>query len=83
MNGFLYILLSYKDNKTYTGSTNDLPGRIEKHNCGLVKSTKYRRPLKLVYKEIFPSLREARVREQYFKSCSGRKKLKELLKDKF
>ncbi|MFH2136609.1 MAG: GIY-YIG nuclease family protein [Patescibacteria group bacterium] len=82
MNGFVYILLSYKDGKTYTGSTDNLKRRLTEHNSGKVVSTKNRRPLKLIYEEAFSSLRDARAREQYFKNCAGRKKLKELLKDK-
>ena len=76
---YVYILFSSKDNKTYTGSTPDLERRLEEHNNGQVQSTKNRRLLKLIYKEYFENLIDARTKEKYYKTCAGRKKLKELL----
>ena len=76
---YVYIFFSSKDNKTYTGSTPDLERRLEEHNNGQVQSTKNRRPLKLIYKEYFENLIDARTKEKYYKTCAGRKKLKELL----
>lgn len=75
MKGCLYVLFSLKDNKTYTGSTDNLDRRLYEHNSGLVFSTKNRLPLKLIYYENFKNLSEARKKEKYFKTCSGRKKL--------
>ncbi len=43
---YVYIL-KCSDNKLYTGCTNDLKERIERHNKGRVPATKNRRPLKL------------------------------------
>lgn len=82
MRGFVYILISLKDKKTYTGSTDNLEKRLSEHNSGKVKSTKNKAPLRLIYSESFQTLKEARVREKYFKGCSGRKKLKDILKNK-
>ena len=48
---YTYVLQSLKDHKYYYGFTNNLKSRIEQHNKGQVESTKYRRPLKLVYFE--------------------------------
>jgi putative endonuclease len=80
--GYLYILLSQKDCRTYTGSTDNIERRLKQHNDGLVKSTKNRTPLRLIYVETYTSLREARYMEKYYKSCAGRKKLKQILEDK-
>ena len=63
-----YVLKSKKDNKLYIGSTENFKRRFNEHCLGLVKSTRNRRPLKLVYKEEWPTKKEATVRERYFKS---------------
>ncbi|MBI2122482.1 MAG: GIY-YIG nuclease family protein [Candidatus Sungbacteria bacterium] len=77
---FVYILLSSKDGRTYTGYTKDLNNRLQKHNNGEVKATKYRRPLKILLSEKFTNSQEAKKRELWWKSSSGRKKLKEFFK---
>ena len=79
---YLYILKSLKDNNLYVGTTIDLEKRIEKHNSGYVKSTKYRRPLKLVYNKYFDTLSEARKKEWEFKYTPWGGKLKKELVSK-
>lgn len=76
MKGWVYLLLSQKDNKTYLGSTTDLDTRINEHNSGLCRSTKFRRPLKLIYSEKYDEIRNARNRERFLKTKLGRKELK-------
>lgn len=76
----VYILQSRKDKKTYTGYTKDIVVRLQKHNSGQVASTKHRRPLKLLFSEEFETVQEAKRRELWWKSSSGRKKLKEFFK---
>ncbi len=70
---------SDKDNKTYVDYTNDLQGRLKKHNSDHVKFTKFKRPLKLLFHEEFNTSVEARKRELYWKSGGGRRKLKDML----
>lgn len=77
----IYILLSLKDNKTYTGSTNSIDRRICEHSAGFVTATKNRLPIKLIYAEDAIDEISARKKEKYYKSCAGRKKLKIILKD--
>ena len=67
MIGYTYVLKSLKDNKLYIGSTTDLDRRVDEHNSGKNKSTKYRRPFILVYSERFDTITEARFREKVFK----------------
>jgi len=74
---FVYILQSLKDGRTYVGYTPDLEKRLVKHNAGWVRSTKYRRPLKLLFSEKFKTSQEAKKRELYWKSGGGRRKLKD------
>lgn len=73
----VYILQSLKDNRTYTGYTNNFERRFLQHNSGLVKSTKYRIPFKFLFKEEYKTIKEAKARELYWKSGAGRNKLKE------
>lgn len=72
----LYVLLSEKDRRTYVGSTTNFEARLSLHNSGRVKSTKHRKPFKVLFTEEFEILKEARKREQYYKSGAGRRKLK-------
>lgn len=64
---YVYVLKSKKDNKIYIGLTNDLRKRLIEHNQELSKSTKYRRPLMLIYYEAYVSLKDAQIREKKLK----------------
>jgi len=75
---FVYVLRSLKDHKRYIGSTDNLIRRVNEHNDGLVKSTKNRRPLILIYSEEFNTKSEALKREKFFKSGYGRSFLKKI-----
>jgi len=68
---FVYILKSLKDGKYYVGLTSDVQKRLGNHNSGLNKSTKNRRPFKLIYSESLKRRSEAREREKFLKSYSG------------
>jgi len=73
---YLYILKSLKYQKLYVGSTIDLEHRLIEHNSGLSTYTKLYLPWNIIYKEEHEDIREARKREKYFKSCAGRKFIK-------
>ena len=73
---YTYVLQSSKDDKFYIGWTVDLKSRVQKHNKGLIDSTKYRNPLKLVYFEGCLSKKQAIIREKQLKTGFGRKYLK-------
>lgn len=65
---YFYMIQSVnKPTEIYTGSTNDLKGRILQHNQGKVSSTKRYIPWRLVYYEAYLSEKDARIREQKFK----------------
>ncbi len=70
---YVYVLESLKDGKRYVGFTNDLDVRIEKHKQSLVRSTKARLPLKLIYFEASLNEQDARRRERYLKTTQGRR----------
>ena len=77
---YTYVLHSMKDNNLYYGYTKDLKKRFDLHNKGLVESTKYRHPLKLIYYEACISQKDATNREKYFKTYQGRMFLQKRLK---
>ena len=81
MKYYVYILESKKDNNLYTGYTNNLKRRLKEHNNGEVKSTKNRRPLKLVYYEFCLNKDDALHREKYLKSSWGKRYIKNRLKN--
>ena len=64
---FMYILKSLKDDDLYVGYTSNLKKRLKEHNDGLNRSTKSRRPFKLVYCECYTSEIDARERESNLK----------------
>ena len=73
---YVYILFSEQDKLLYTGYTDDLKARFEKHQKGFVKATKHRRPLKLIYYEAYAKELDARRREIYLKGGKGKSELK-------
>jgi putative endonuclease len=77
---YTYILRSKKDNKFYTGYTNNLKLRFELHQNGKVDATKNRRPLKLIYYEACLNQQDATHREKYLKTYHGKLFLRNRLK---
>ena len=75
---YVYILKSVKDGRLYKGLTTDLERRIREHNFGKTKSTKGFSPWKLIHKEEFINLSQAREREKYYKTGIGREIIKKL-----
>ncbi len=76
---FTYVLKSSTEGNFYIGQTENIEKRIEKHNKGLVLSTKRRRPFILVFEEPFESRKEAINREMYLKSLKGGNEFKKIL----
>lgn len=76
---YTYVLMSEKDGKLYTGTTNDLNKRINQHKNGLVSSTKYRLPVLQVYFETCPTKEDAFRRERNLKTGMGKQYLKNRL----
>lgn len=80
---YTYILRSKKYRELYIGYTNDLRKRLEKHNQGLVNSTKPYKPWQVVYYEACLDIEDAKRRERYFKTSQGRRLLRRRLKEYF
>lgn len=80
---YTYVLLSEKDGLFYTGYSANLEKRVSDHNNGLVYSTKFRRPLKLVYFECCLNQQDATRREKYLKSGNGKIYLRSRMRNYF
>ena len=77
---YVYILRSLKDGKFYTGYTADIERRLSEHIDGKVISTKFRRPLALVYYEVSFNKKDALHRESYLKTTYGKRYIKNRLR---
>lgn len=71
----LYIL-KCSDGSLYTGVTTDVARRFKEHRDGKgAKALRAKRPVKVVYREKFPTRGLAQAREAQIKSWTRRKKL--------
>ena len=77
---YTYILQSLKNGRYYVGSCEDKERRFHQHNSGLVKSTKFYLPWKIVYTEKYKTLQEARKREYQVKGWKKRIAIEKLIK---
>lgn len=68
----VYVLQSGKNGRYYIGCTNDMARRLDRHNAGLVKATKYTRPWSVVYTEDYADGEAARKRERWLKVQESR-----------
>lgn len=64
---YVYFIRSEKDNSIYVGLTSDLRTRLSEHNLGKTRSTKSKRPYKLIYYEAYIEKQLARKRELHIK----------------
>ncbi len=75
---YVYILLNETKTRTYTGVADDVNKRLALHNAGRVKSSRPHRPYKIAHTESFVTLSEARQKEKFYKSTTGRRRLKKM-----
>lgn len=72
---YTYLLLC-KDNSIYCGSTKDIGNPLKEHSSGgTALWTKMRRPVRLVYYEVYTLLTDARQREKQIKGWTIQKKM--------
>ncbi|MEK9200589.1 MAG: GIY-YIG nuclease family protein, partial [Patescibacteria group bacterium] len=76
---YIYLLYSHKDGNFYTGYTSDLKRRIKEHLNGEELSTKFRKPIELVYYEAYLLKPDAAAREKYLKTSMGRRVIRKQL----
>ena len=80
---YVYVLLSEKDLRMYTGYTSNLGERLKQHESGMVVATKFRLPVRLIYFEACINQRDATKREKHLKSGFGKIYLKNRLSNFF
>lgn len=78
---YVYILQSLKDFSFYVGQCDDLDYRMSKHFDGMSKYTSSKRPLRLVYFEVFNTRTEALKREKEIKKMKSKKYIVRLLSE--
>ena len=80
-NWYVYILRC-GDGTLYTGTTNDVPRRLQMHRSGRgAKYTRGRQPLELVYTEVCKDHSQALKREWQIKQLSRAEKEKLIKKE--
>ena len=70
---YVYVLRSLRDGNLYTGYTTDLRQRVADHTAGKAPSTRNRRPVQLIYYEAYLLPKDAKAREVFLKSGSGKR----------
>ncbi len=70
---FVYVLYSDGFDKHYVGLSENVDKRLKEHNERQNKSTKPYIPWRVVHLEEYKTRNEARTREKYLKSASGRR----------
>ena len=70
---FVYILFSEKSSRYYVGQTADIKDRLERHNSGRVKSSKFGIPWKVVLQIKVSNRSEAMLLENKIKKRGARR----------
>lgn len=78
---YVYLLQSERDDKIYTGYTEDLKRRVKQHFNGDVHTTHRMGEIRLVYYEAFINKKDARERENYLKTTKGKRTVRLMLKN--
>jgi len=76
---FVYAIVSEKDGVIYVGIAKDSQKRLKEHNRGKSKFTSGHIPWRLFYSEFVGDSDLARVKEKYFKTSAGKRRLKAIL----
>ena len=78
---FVYILHSNKNGRFYIGSTIDIARRLNEHQVGKSRATRNLRPFKLVFKQEYDSIIEARRIERAIKKLKSRAVIERIIDD--
>ncbi|OHA15945.1 MAG: hypothetical protein A3H57_01055 [Candidatus Taylorbacteria bacterium RIFCSPLOWO2_02_FULL_43_11] len=81
---YVYLLENQGDKSWYIGYSADLKQRVERHQSGNgARTTARKKNWELIYYEAYKSELDAKGRERFLKSGSGRKYLKKQLANYF
>jgi len=75
MKYYVYILYSERDGGIFIDHTDDMAQEMARHEAGEIRNTKYRRPLKLIHKELAGSFNQVKMRKRYWESGGGQKEI--------
>ena len=79
---YVYVIENDQDQSWYIGFTSNFENRIKEHNAGKSPYTsKKQGKWKIIYTECYLSKKDALGREEFLKSGSGRRFLKNQLKN--
>ena len=80
---YVYIFRSINYDFIYCGFTKDLKRRFQEHNKKEELSTKHYAPFELIHYEAYKNEKDAKRREEYFKTTKGKTTLRSMLKECF
>lgn len=80
---YIYVLKSINKEFIYVGFTRDLRKRFLEHTNKEELSTKHYAPFDLIHYEAYRSEKDAKRREEYFKTTKGKTTLRLMLKEYF
>lgn len=72
---FIYIIINELQDKTYVGFTDNTERRVKEHSSHKVRTTKYFGKFVFHILEKVEDKQKARIREKYWKSSTGRKRI--------
>ena len=75
----VYILYSKKSSRYYVGQTSDIKDRLERHNQGRSKSTKFGIPWSIVLQREFSTRSEALILEKQIKNRGAKRYIEDQL----
>lgn len=78
---YVYILKSKNKDFIYVGFTHNLKKRFSEHNNKEELSTKHYAPFELIFYEAYRNEKDAKQREEYFKTTKGKTILRVMLKE--
>lgn len=78
---YVYVLKSISKEFIYVGFTSNLKRRLTEHNNKEELSTKYYAPFDLIHYEAYRNEKDAKRRENYFKTTKGKVTLRQMLKE--
>jgi putative endonuclease len=77
---YVYAISSTERSYIYVGLTDNVERRFFEHNNCKNKTTKPYAPFVLIFTEVHETRMDARLREKYWKSGTGKEQLKSLKK---
>ena len=78
---YIYVLKSLQKDFIYVGFTNNLKRRFTEHNNKEELSTKHYAPFDLIHYEAYINEKDAKRREDYFKTTKGKVTLRQMLRE--